>query len=181
MAQGGARPSPIDTDPSRPVTLAAGAGRSISPRPILPPVTAPASQNIVPLFAEQPPSDDDPDAPSADWLSALQMIRDVGAQVRRERDLAQEIVHHSQSLIQRSQAQADESERRAETAEAEASDALRRADWAEERARLAEDRAQEAEQRAQAAQASAKEARLWLRRLHAGLKSEFDSLTMGPK
>ncbi|HEX8417534.1 MAG TPA: hypothetical protein VF641_08005 [Methylobacterium sp.] len=146
------------------------------PRP-----TPPLSPNIVPLFADQAASDDDPDAPSADWLGALQMIRDVGAQVRRERDLAQEIVHHSQSLIQRSQAQAEDSERRADAAEAEASDALRRADRAEERARLAEDRAQEAEQRAQAAQASATEARLWLRRLHAGLKSEFDSLTTEPK
>jgi flagellin-like hook-associated protein FlgL len=69
---------------------------------------------------------------------------------------------------------------RAEAAVATASDAVLRADRAEARARLAEERAQQAEDRAVAAQAGEKEAQLWLRRLHASLKSEYDSLIAVP-
>lgn len=181
MAQGAASLSPIEPDPAGKATPAPGASRPVQARPF-PPVTAvlPETgwQKIVPLFAEQAATDDDP---PADWPSALQLIRDVGAQVRRERDLAQEIVHHSQSLIQRSVTQAEDAERRAETAEAGASEASSRADRAEAQARLAEERAEAAERRAEAAEAREQEARLWLRRLHAGLKSEFDSLTIGVK
>lgn len=42
-------------------------------------------QKVVTLSAEHGTFDDDPDAPAPHWPSALQLIRDVGAQVRLER------------------------------------------------------------------------------------------------
>ena len=143
-------------------------------------------QNVVPLFGGPEDScredfHDDPDEPAPDWSTAFQLIRDVGAQVRLERDRAQTIVQQSQSLIQGIIAQAEEAELRAEAAMAAAADAVLRADRAEVLAGLAEERAQQAEDRAVAAQAGEKEAQLWLRRLHAHLKFEYDSLITVPE
>ena len=138
-------------------------------------------QNVVPLFGGQEDFHDDPDAPAPDWTSAFQLIRDVGAQVRLERDRAQTIVQQSQSLIRGIIAQAEEAELRAEAAMTAAAEAALRADRAEVRAGLAEERAQQAEDQAFAAQAGEKEAQLWLRRLHAHLKSEYDSLITVPE
>ena len=139
------------------------------------------SQKIVSLFGSQNDFHDDPDAVPPSWLSAFQLIRDVGAQVRIERDRAQGIIQHSQSLIQGTIAQVREAELRAEVAATTAAIAVLRADRAEVRARLAEERAQQAEDRAIAAQVSEKEAQLWLRRLHAQLNSETDGLMIVPK
>ena len=158
---------------ARPVTkvgLAAAA-------PVVP--ASPAElQKVVSLYAEHGAFHDDPDAPTPDWPSAFQLIRDVGAQVRLERDRARAMMQQSQSLIRGVIAQAEEAELRAEAAEATASDAVLRADRAEARARLAEERAQQAEDRALTSQAGEREAQLWLRRLHANLKNEYDGLAI---
>ena len=140
--------------------------------------------NVVPLFAEQADYEADPDESGerpTDWPSAIQMIRDVGTQVRRERDLAQDLVKQSRSLIQRSMAQAEEAEKRAEAAQADAFEASQRAERAEERAHLADERAKQAEERAQAARAGEEEAQLWLRRLYACLRRELGDLAAGPR
>ena len=138
-------------------------------------------QKVVSLYAEHGAFNDDPDAPAPDWPSAFQLIRDVGAQVRLERDRAQAMMQQSQSLIRGVIAQAENAELRAEAAEAAAFDALQRADRAEARARLAEEQAQDARKQALAAQAGQKEAELWLRRLHANLKNEYDGLAIAPE
>ncbi|KAB1078956.1 hypothetical protein [Methylobacterium soli] len=156
-------------------------------------MTAPV-QNVVPLFSEPEPRDDGAGATpvlsddaieanaldAADWPGAIQLVRDFGARVRRARDLAQELTRESQSLVQRSLSQTEAAEERARVATAAIQDAIARAEKAEEAARLAEARAQRAEAQAQAAKAAEAEARLWLGRLYASLKGEFDSLTEDP-
>ncbi|MFC5554343.1 hypothetical protein [Methylobacterium iners] len=129
---------------------------------------------LSPLFAELEAFDADPDLLDPDWPGAIQLIRDVGAQVRRERHRAREIVQQSRSLIQRTVLQAEGAERRAEAAEAQAYEASLPADRIEASLRLAEERAQQAEERAQTAEASEQDAQIWLRRLHALLKIEQD-------
>jgi hypothetical protein len=156
-------------------------------------MTAPV-QNVVPLFSEPEARDDGASAtpvPSdvteayaldaADWPGAIQLVRDVGARVRRARDLAQELTRESQSLVQRSLSQTEAAEERARVASAAIQEAIARAEKAEEAARLAEARAERAEAQAQAAKAAEAEARLWLGRLYASLKGEFDSLTEDPR
>jgi hypothetical protein len=152
--------------------------------------TAPA-RNVVPLFSEQdtrndlsiatPATPDDAAAQdtveAADWPGAIQLVRDVGARVRRARDLAQELTRESQALIRRSLSQTEAAEERARVAEAAALQANLRAERAEEAARLADERAKAAEHAMQAAKAAEADARLWLGRLYASLKSEFESLT----
>ena len=149
-------------------------------------------RNVVPLFGEQDPRTEPkaaapmaPDdatardiADAADWPGAIQLVRDVGARVRRARDLAQELTRESQSLIQRSLSQTEAAEERARIAEIAAQQAIARAEKAEEAARVAAEQARFAEERMQAAKAAEAEARLWLGRLYASLKSEFDSLTV---
>ncbi|KAB1070117.1 hypothetical protein [Methylobacterium planeticum] len=155
-----------------------------------PPAVAPA-RNIVPLFSGQDVSTSasGADAPvlgsvigpeaadAVDWPGAIQLVQDVGARVRRARDLAQELTRESQSLIQRTLAQAESAEERARAAEALAQQAELRAEKAEAAARSANERARSAGEQMQVAMAAEAEARLWLGRLYASLKSEFDSLT----
>lgn len=132
---------------------------------------------VVPLFVVDAQSETDANTAGdvhTDWPGALQMIRDVGAQVRRERDLARELMKQSHAIAQRSIAQAEEAEKRAGAAEMRAAEASLRADYAEERARLAEKQALRADEQAQAARAGEEEAQLWLRRLYKSLRSEFD-------
>ncbi|MFC5555982.1 hypothetical protein ACFPQ7_19095 [Methylobacterium iners] len=138
-----------------------------------------SSPNVVPLFVELEALDPDADLQDPDWPGALQLIRDVGAQVRRERDRAEEIVQQAHSLIQRTVQQAEWAERRAEMAEAKACEANLRADRAEMSLRLTEERLQQAEELARAAQAREREAQQWLRRLYASLKHEQQQLTRG--
>ena len=186
MAGGPPRHSRIDLDlalgrPPDPAQPLDGKPAPSASRVVLKPES---TVKVVPLFAERPPSEISSDASDglpADWPHALQLIRDVGARVRRERDFAQDIVKQSRSLIQRSIAQVEEAETRAETAEAEASEASLRADRAEERARLAEERAQQADDRALAARAGEEEAQMWLRRLYTSLQREFGSLDVDPR
>ncbi|GEP04789.1 hypothetical protein [Methylobacterium oxalidis] len=140
-----------------------------------------AQQNVVPLFAEHDasgsPKAQDP-AEEADWPGAIQLVRDVGARVRRARELAHDLTRQSQVLVQRSITDAEAAEERARVAEAAAQSAMRRAAKSEKAARLAEERARLAEEQMQAAKASEAEARLWLGRLYSCLRSEFDSLTL---
>lgn len=115
--------------------------RSASPAALIAPAST-SSPNVVPLFVELEAVDPDADLQDPDWPGALQLIRDVGAQVRRERDRAEEIVQQAHSLIQRTVQQAEGAERRAEMAEVEAYEANLRADRAETSLRLAEERLQ---------------------------------------
>ncbi|GJE41353.1 hypothetical protein [Methylobacterium soli] len=153
--------------------------------------TMAAVQNVVPLFDDRDPRNSlacatpgTPDvtteghAPDvADWPGAIQLVRDVGARVRRARDLAQELTRESQSLIRRSLSQTEAAEERARIAEAAAEQANLRAERAEGAARLTDERAKAAEHAMQAAKAAEADARLWLGRLYASLRSEFESLT----
>lgn len=142
------------------------------------------TRNVVPLFAEPVDFEDDDDAsaaPLTDWPNAIQLIRDVGTQIRRERDLAQHLVKQSRSLIQRSMVQAEDAEKRALAAQSDATEAFQRAERAEERARLADERAKQAEERAKLARAGEEEAQLWLRRLYACLRRELGDLTASPR
>ena len=187
MAERIPRQSPVDPDrwstgetgsePDREGLGETASAASIAPAP------EPAV-NVVPLFAGQAEAGIDPDpsdeAPT-DWPSAIQMIREVGTQVRRERDLAQHLVKQSRTLVQRSVVQVEEAEKRAEAAQADAAQASLRAERAEERARLAEERAKQAEERAQIARAGEEEAQLWLRRLYACLRRELGDLASDPR
>ncbi|AWN43657.1 hypothetical protein [Methylobacterium durans] len=144
------------------------------------PATPPQERNVVPLFAEQDgAAGPDPRGPeeAADWPGAIRLVRDVGARVRRARDLAHDLTKQSQGLIQRSITDAEAAEQRARVAEAAAQSAMRRAAKAEKAARLAEERARSAEEQMRAARAGEAEARLWLGRLYACLRDEFDALT----
>lgn len=176
-------------DPDRSSTDEPGAerdrehlGETVAPARI-----APASEpavNVVPLFVGREDAGIDPEASDGaltDWPGAIQLIRDVGTQVRRERDLAQHLVKQSRSLVQRSMVQVEEAEKRAEAAQADALQASLRAERAEERARLAEERATQAEERAQIARAGEEEAQLWLRRLYTCLRRELGDLAAGPR
>ena len=138
-------------------------------------------QRVVWLFGDQNDFLDDPDEPLPSWLCAFQLIRDVGAKVRSERDRARAIIQQSQSLIQATTARVKEADLRAEVAATTAAIAVLRADRAEVRARLAEERAQQAEDQARLAQADEKDAQLSLRRLHADLNSKGDGLMMVPE
>ncbi|WP_375409420.1 hypothetical protein [uncultured Methylobacterium sp.] len=136
---------------------------------------------VVWLFGDQNDFLDDPDAPLPSWLCAFQLIRDVGAKLRSERDRARAIIQQSQSVIQTTTARVKKADLRAEVAATSAAIAVLRADRAEVRARLAEERAQQAEDQARAAQGDEKEAQLVLRRLHADLTSKRDGLMMAPE
>ncbi|WP_336487786.1 hypothetical protein [Methylobacterium nigriterrae] len=140
------------------------------------------AKNAVALFGEpgRPGGTSAPDGVNEpDWPGAIQLVRDVGARVRRVRDLAQDLSQQSQALIQRSLTRAEAAEERARVAEAAAQSAMRRAAKAEKAARLAEESARAAEEQLQAARAGEAEARLWLKQLYACLRDEFDSLTEG--
>ena len=128
-------------------------------------------QRVVWLFGDQNDFLDDPDAPLPSWLCAFQLIRDVGAILRSERDRARAIIQQSQSVIQATTARVKEADLRAEMAATSAAIALLRADRAEVQALLAEERAQHAEGQARAAEAGEKNAQLLLRRLHARAES----------
>ena len=140
-----------------------------------------SGKKVVPLFAE--PDMPNSPTPSAgpevvDWPAALDLIRDVGARVRRARDFAQEVSLRSQSIIRRSVKQTEDAERRAQAAEAAAQAATQRAEKADELARLAEARAKLAERQAEEARAGEAEAQLWLRRVHACLKDELGDIVV---
>ena len=140
-----------------------------------------SNDKVVPLFAEpsEPVSQETPGEPTAvDWPAALDMIRGVGARVRRARDFAQEVSLRSQSIIRRSVKQTEDAERRAQAAEATAKAATLRADRADELARLSEARAKLAEKQAEEAKAGEAEAQLWLRRVHACLKDELGDIVV---
>lgn len=141
------------------------------------PVSPAQSKKVVLLIGDQNGLHDDPDAPLLSWLGAFQLIRDVGAKVRSERDHAEAITQQSQSLIRGTIAQVKEAELRADVEATTAAIAVLRADRAEVRARLAEERAQQAEDQALAAQADEKESQHLLRRLHAKLNSKCDGMT----
>lgn len=138
-----------------------------------------SNDKVVPLFAE-PSETVLQKAPgetiAVDWPAALDLIRDVGARVRRARDFAQEVSLRSQSIIQRSVKQTEDAERRAQAAETAAVAAIARANKADEIARLSEARAKLAEKQAEEARAGAAEAQLWLRRVHACLKDELSDI-----
>ncbi|MFC5555790.1 hypothetical protein [Methylobacterium iners] len=159
------------------MSTTSSAGVGSSPPALWTAPDAASSQNVVPLFAELEGFDAHSDQLDPDWPGAIQLIRDVGAQVRRERHRAREIVQQSRSLIQRTVLQAESAERRAEAAEAQAYEACLRADRADASLRLAQERAQQAEERAQTAEASEREAQIWLRRLYACLKIEQELLS----
>lgn len=180
MVDGRSRKSRGDEDLACEIDTHSATYHHTSPSTLALALTPQTAAKVVPLFNERASSDPDL-LPTlvVDWPSTLQRIRDAGAQVRRERDLAQDIVKQSRSLIQRSEMRVEEAEKRAATAEADASEASLRADRAEERLRLAEERAQRAEDRAQMARAGEEEAQLWLRRLYACLRREFDGLGDG--
>jgi len=140
-----------------------------------------SAKKVVPLFAEPSTSDAQetpPDPAAVDWPGALDLIRDVGARVRRARDFAQEVSLRSQSIIRRSVKQTEEAERRAQAAEVAAKAATQRADRADELARLSEARAKLAEKQAEEARAGEAEAHLWLRRVHACLKDELGDIVV---
>ena len=140
-----------------------------------------SNDKVVPLFAE-PSETVFQEAPgettAVDWPAALDLIRDVGARVRRARDFAQEVSLRSQSIIQRSVKQTEDAERRAQAAETAAAAAIARANKADEIARLSEARAKLAEKQAEEARASEAEAQLWLRRVHACLKDELGDIVV---
>lgn len=140
-----------------------------------------SGKKVVPLFAEpsMPGSQETFAEPTVvDWPAALDLIRDVGARVRRARDFAQEVSLRSQSIIRRSVKQTEDAERRAQAAEAAAKAATLRADKADELARLSEARANLAEKQAEEARAGEAEAQLWLRRVHACLKDELGDIVV---
>ena len=142
-----------------------------------------SSKKIVPLFAEPGAFDQGVVLASSigtDWPAALDLIRDVGARIRRARDFSQEVSRRSQSIVQRSIKQTEDAERRADAAEAATIAAIARAERAEELARLSEARAKLAEKQEKAARAREAEAQLWLRQIHACLKDEFKDLTEDP-
>ncbi|WP_132254885.1 hypothetical protein [Methylobacterium segetis] len=154
------------------------AGRSAAGPSLAETSAATQQQKVVPLFAEQDaPGSGSRNSEEADWPGAIQLVRDVGARVRRARDLAHDLTKQSQVLIQRSITDAEAAEERARVAEAAAQSAMRRAARAEKAARLAHERARSAEEQMEAARAKEAEARLWLGRLYSCLRSEFDSLT----
>lgn len=121
----------------------------------------------------------DPEA-DLDWPAAIQLIREAGGRIRQERAGAQEATRRAHALVGRSAEEAEAAEQRARAAEAAAEAALRRAEQAEmaraaaeAAAAAAEARAQRADEEATAARNAEAEARLWLRRLFACLKTEF--------
>ena len=137
-------------------------------------------EKVISLFSDQNDFLDDPDAPLPGWLYAVQLVRDVGAKLRSERDRVRAIIQQSRSLTQATTSRVKEADLRAEVAATSAAIAVLRADRAEVRARLAEERAQQAEDQARAAQADEKDAQMLLRRLHADLTSKRNGLMMAP-
>lgn len=147
-------------------------------------LVAPADrERIVRLFGtEGTRPEADPIEPDADldWPAAIQLIRDAGGRIRQARAGAQEATRRAHALVGRSAQEAEAAEQRARAAEAAAETAQRRAEQAETaladaeaRAAAAEARARGAEEEAAAARSAEAEARLWLRRLLACLKTEF--------
>ncbi|AWN36709.1 hypothetical protein [Methylobacterium radiodurans] len=123
-------------------------------------------ERIVHLFGTATGGADlsDPEA-DLEGPAAIQLIREAGGRIRRERAEAEAAGQRARAA----EAAAETAEHRAETAEA----ALAVAQAAAE---AAEARALRAEEEANSARDAAAEARLWLRRLVACLKTEFEAV-----
>ena len=154
------------------------------------------------MRADLPESVDAADAEAEpDWPAAIQLIRDAGGRIRQARAGAEEATRRAHALVGRSARDAEAAEQRARAAEEATEAALRRAEQAEAArtaaeaaaaaaeataaaaeaaAAAAEARACRADEDAAAARAAEAEARLWLRRLLACLKTEFAETSDAP-
>ena len=131
------------------------------------------------LSAQQKSTPMDPGTISsdgADWTQLLDLVQDFGARVRRAGALAQDLTARSQEMVKTSQTAAEAATARADRAEAAARDNAIALERLREQVRSADARARLAEEQLRVAQASEAEARGWLNKISAALRSECDGL-----